>query len=56
VLVRVESRAGHGQGKPTSKQADEAADVHTFLRWQIGLGDGSDGRSVDGLGKEYGDD
>jgi prolyl oligopeptidase len=40
VLVRVESRAGHGQGKPASKQADEAADVHTFLRWQIGLGHG----------------
>jgi prolyl oligopeptidase len=40
VLVRVESRAGHGQGKPASKQADEAADVHSFLRWQIGLGDG----------------
>ena len=38
VLVRVESRAGHGQGKPASKQADEAADVHTFLRWQTGLG------------------
>ncbi len=37
VLVRVESRAGHGQGKPASKQADEAADVHTFLRTQIGL-------------------
>jgi len=37
VLVRVESRAGHGQGKPASKQAAEAADVHTFLRWQIGL-------------------
>lgn len=35
VLVRVESRAGHGQGKPTSKQADEAADVHAFLRWQL---------------------
>jgi prolyl oligopeptidase len=40
VLVRVESRAGHGQGKPASKQADEAADVHTFLRWQIELGHG----------------
>ena len=38
VLVRVEARAGHGQGKPASKQADEAADVHTFLRRQIGLG------------------
>ena len=40
VLVRVESRAGHGQGKPASKQADEAADVHAFLRWQLGLGAG----------------
>jgi prolyl oligopeptidase len=38
VLVQVESRAGHGQGKPASKQAEEAADVHTFLRQQIGLG------------------
>jgi prolyl oligopeptidase len=38
VLVRTERRAGHGQGKPASKQADEAADVHAFLRQQIGLG------------------
>ncbi|MFS8586090.1 MAG: prolyl oligopeptidase family serine peptidase, partial [Acidimicrobiia bacterium] len=38
VLVRVEPRAGHGQGKPASTQAEEAADVHSFLRWQIGLG------------------
>ncbi|HET6949248.1 MAG TPA: prolyl oligopeptidase family serine peptidase [Acidimicrobiales bacterium] len=38
VIVRIESRAGHGQGKPASKQAEEAADVHTFLRAQIGLG------------------
>jgi prolyl oligopeptidase len=37
VLVRVESRAGHGQGKPTSKQAEEAADVHAFLRWQLAM-------------------
>jgi prolyl oligopeptidase len=40
VLVRVEPRAGHGQGKPASKQAEEAADVHAFLRWQLGLGAG----------------
>jgi prolyl oligopeptidase len=37
VLVRIEPRAGHGQGKPTSKQAEEAADAHAFLRWQVGL-------------------
>jgi prolyl oligopeptidase len=41
VLVRVEARAGHGQGKPTSKQADEAADVHAFVRWQLGMQRGS---------------
>jgi prolyl oligopeptidase len=31
ILLRVESRAGHGVGKPVGKQADEAADVLTFL-------------------------
>ena len=40
VLVRIEARAGHGQGKPATKQADEAADVQVFLRSQIGLGPG----------------
>ena len=40
VLVRIEPRAGHGQGKPASKQAEEAADVQGFLRSQIGLGPG----------------
>jgi prolyl oligopeptidase len=38
ILVRVESRAGHGQGKPVSRQADEAADVLAFLHWQLGVG------------------
>jgi prolyl oligopeptidase len=31
VLLRVETKAGHGVGKPASKQADEAADVLAFL-------------------------
>jgi prolyl oligopeptidase len=31
ILLRVESRAGHGVGKPVGKQADEAADVLAFL-------------------------
>ncbi len=31
ILLRVEKRAGHGGGKPTSKAIDEAADVYTFL-------------------------
>jgi prolyl oligopeptidase len=37
VLLRIETRAGHGAGKPLSKQIDEATDVWTFLLWQLGL-------------------
>ena len=36
VLLRVETRAGHGQGKPVTKQADELADVFAILAWQLG--------------------
>jgi prolyl oligopeptidase len=38
VLLRVESRAGHGVGKPRWKQADELADSWAFLFWQLGVG------------------
>ncbi|HYU54316.1 MAG TPA: prolyl oligopeptidase family serine peptidase, partial [Gemmatimonadaceae bacterium] len=31
VLVRIETKAGHGAGKPTSKLIDEAADRFAFL-------------------------
>ncbi len=31
ILIRIETRAGHGAGKPTSKQIDEAADRLAFL-------------------------
>jgi len=34
ILLREETRAGHGQGKPVSKQAEELADVLAFLYWQ----------------------
>jgi prolyl oligopeptidase len=37
VLLRVESRAGHGAGKPVPKQADEAADVLAFRFDQLGV-------------------
>ncbi len=37
VLLRVEAAAGHGQGKPATKQIEERADVLAFLSWQLGL-------------------
>jgi prolyl oligopeptidase len=32
-LIRIESEAGHGAGKPLSKQLDETADMYAFLFW-----------------------
>jgi prolyl oligopeptidase len=37
ILLRVETAAGHGQGKPRSKQLEELTDVWSFLFWQLGL-------------------
>jgi len=38
ILVRVETKAGHGAGKPVSKQIDEQADIYRFLSWRLGVG------------------
>jgi prolyl oligopeptidase len=37
LLLRVETKAGHGGGKPTSKQIEEAADIYSFLFKTFGL-------------------
>ncbi len=37
VLLRVETKAGHGAGKPTSKQIEEAADIYSFLFKTLGV-------------------
>ncbi|MPM11811.1 Prolyl endopeptidase [bioreactor metagenome] len=37
VLIRIETMAGHGAGKPTSKQIDEATDVMSFLMYNLGI-------------------
>ncbi len=37
ILIRIESKAGHGAGKPTSKRIDEAADTFAFLFQNIGV-------------------
>jgi prolyl oligopeptidase len=36
-LIRIETRAGHGSGKPTSKIIEEAADVFAFLAHWTGM-------------------
>ena len=36
ILLRTESRAGHGQGKPVTKLVEERADAWTFVAWQLG--------------------
>ena len=37
VLIRIETRAGHGAGKPTEKIIEEVADQWAFLAAQLGL-------------------
>jgi prolyl oligopeptidase len=37
VLIRIETKAGHGAGKPTSKIIEEAADRYAFLVKELGL-------------------
>jgi prolyl oligopeptidase len=38
VLIRIETRAGHGAGKPTSKIIEEAADRYAFLHQNLAMG------------------
>jgi len=37
VLIRIETKAGHGAGKPTAKIIDEAADMYSFLFYNMGI-------------------
>jgi prolyl oligopeptidase len=36
ILIRIETRAGHGAGKPTTKLIDETADILAFLWRNVG--------------------
>ncbi|MEX2514211.1 MAG: prolyl oligopeptidase family serine peptidase [Cyclobacteriaceae bacterium] len=38
VLIRIETNAGHGAGKPTSKIIEEQADIFAFTLYNMGLG------------------
>ncbi len=37
ILLRQETRAGHGAGKPRALLLDEGTDVWSFLFWQLGM-------------------
>jgi prolyl oligopeptidase len=37
VLIRIDTDAGHGAGKPTNKQIDEQTDIFTFLMYNLGM-------------------
>ncbi len=39
VLLRVETKAGHGLGKPTTKSIEELADIFAFLWRELGVGE-----------------
>lgn len=36
-LIRIETKAGHGAGKPTGKVIEEAADVWSFVMYNLGM-------------------
>jgi len=37
ILLRIDIKAGHGQGKPVAKQIEESTDMYSFLFWQLGV-------------------
>jgi prolyl oligopeptidase len=37
VLVRIETQAGHGAGKPTSKLIEENTDIYSFIMYHLGM-------------------
>ena len=36
-LVRIETKAGHGAGKPTSKQIEEVTDIYSFIMYNLDM-------------------
>ena len=50
ILLRMEEGAGHGAGKPMNKLIESAADIWSFLMWQLGLeADGASHQPLEGV-------
>ena len=37
MLIRIDSKAGHGGGKPMSKVLEEQADIYGFIMYNLGM-------------------
>jgi prolyl oligopeptidase len=37
MLIRIDSKAGHGAGKPTAKVIEEQADIYSFIFYNMGI-------------------
>jgi prolyl oligopeptidase len=37
VLIRIDTKAGHGGGKPLSKRLEETADIFAFIMHNMGM-------------------
>jgi prolyl oligopeptidase len=37
ILIRIDAKAGHGAGKPTSKIIEESADIWSFVLYNLGV-------------------
>jgi prolyl oligopeptidase len=35
ILIRIDKKAGHGAGKPTTKLIDDATDMYSFILWNL---------------------
>jgi prolyl oligopeptidase len=36
-IIRIDSKAGHGGGKPVAKVLEEQADIYSFILYNMGL-------------------
>jgi prolyl oligopeptidase len=37
ILIRIDKKAGHGAGKPTTKLIEDATDMYSFIFWNLGI-------------------